>query len=104
MTLELPRAAAHRRLGEIDAVRLQAFSHLRGDGLAIPLGQLRLGIEGIHMAHAAVHEQVDYRLGSRPSHVAAWAPADSSDWLRAGKRAPSRQTLARLREAAHVCF
>ena len=67
MPLELPGAASHRGFGEIDPVRLQALGHLGRDRLTIPLGQLGLGIEGVHMAHAAVHEQIDdaLRFGAR---------------------------------------
>src|SRR5438094_2555552 len=65
VALELPWAAPHRRLGEIDAIRLQAFGHLGGDRLTVPPGQLGLWIERIYVAHAAMHEQVDYGLGAR---------------------------------------
>jgi hypothetical protein len=65
VALELPRAAPHRRLGKIDAIGLQPFRHLGRDGFAAMFGQFGLGIERIHVAHAAVHEQVDHCFGVR---------------------------------------
>ena len=65
VALELPGTAPHGRLGEIDAVGLEALGHLRRDGLAAVFGELGLGIEGVHVADAAVHEQVDDGFGAR---------------------------------------
>ena len=63
MPPELPRAAAHGGTREVDTVGLQALRHFRRDGLAVPFGEFRLGVKGVHMAHAAVHKQMDHGLG-----------------------------------------
>ena len=75
VALELPRAAPHRRFGEIDAIGLEPLRHLRRDRLAAVLGQFRLGIEGVDVAHAAVHEEVDHGFGARREMRRLWAPA-----------------------------
>src|SRR5437773_2177933 len=40
--------------------------HLAGVGLTVPFGQLRLGIEQVHLAGAAMLKETNHGLGARP--------------------------------------
>ena len=65
IVVKLPRAASHRSLREVDAIRLQPFRRFGRDGLAATFRQLGFRIERIDMADTAVHEQVDDALRFR---------------------------------------
>ena len=62
VALEGPRGAAHDRFGEIDPAGFEAFDEGGGDGLAAAFGELGLGVPGVDVADAAVHEQINDRF------------------------------------------
>ena len=75
--LELARAREHGR-GRLDERQLQVLRHRRRQRLAVPLLQLGLGIEQIHLARAAFHEQEDHVLRLGRESAASAEPADSA--------------------------
>jgi len=62
VVFELPGAAAHDGLGEVDAGGLETLHEGGGDGLAGEASEFGFGVPGIDMANAAVHEEVDDRF------------------------------------------
>ncbi len=62
--LEHARAAQHGRVG-FDERQLYLFGHGLGQRLALPFLQLGLGIEEIHLAGRAFHEEENDALGFR---------------------------------------
>ena len=65
------RAAEHGRV-RLDEGEAQVFGHRRRQRLAVPLLQLRLGIEEIDLAGTALHEHEDDVLGLGREVRLAW--------------------------------
>jgi hypothetical protein len=66
MALELPRRAEHKGVLELAVLEVRVAETGRRM-LAVQFVQQRFGIERIHLARAALHEQMNHALGrSRP--------------------------------------
>ena len=102
LAIKLPWTAAHRRLTEIDSIRLQALRRFRRDALTAALRQLRLRIERVHVAHAAVHEQIDDALRlrglvRRPSRASGFRESACSIEASATEPKPRPACISRSR-------